>query len=201
MDLRQQRRRTGSPVQQQSLLPVMFLRPRGPDHRRWPVLDHPDLRYQAAEPVARRFHWDRSTQTRSGGIGTALSRATTRRSPHAPTSKTDYSSRPRQRGSMAVPRQLCWPTQRATRRRVPRRNWNWCPERGKPRLWRTSPGSDEVMIQVDIRPIIARYPMVGVFCTAAAERHVEVKLGAAARGGIATSAANLAGRTGGDRGD
>lgn len=63
---------------------------------------------------------------------------------------------------------------------------------GKPRLWRTRPGSDEVMIQVDIRPIVPDIRWWACFAPLAAERHIEVKLGAAARGGIATSAANPA---------
>ena len=48
------------------------------------------------------------------------------------------------------------------------------------------------MIQVDIRPIVPDIRWWACFAPLAAERHVEVKLGAAARGGIATSAANLA---------
>ena len=63
---------------------------------------------------------------------------------------------------------------------------------GKPRLWRTEPASGEVMIQVDLRPIVPDTRWWGCFAKLVAERHMTVELGAAARGGIATSAEDLA---------
>lgn len=63
---------------------------------------------------------------------------------------------------------------------------------GKPRLWRDDPDRDEVMIQVDIRPIVPDTRWWECFAKLVAERGMKVKLGAVARGGIATSAENLA---------
>lgn len=62
---------------------------------------------------------------------------------------------------------------------------------GKPRLWRNNPADDEVMIQVDIRPIVPDTRWWACFAKLVAERNMKVKLGAVARGGIATSAENI----------
>jgi hypothetical protein len=63
---------------------------------------------------------------------------------------------------------------------------------GKPRLWRDQPGSDDVMIQVDIRPIVPDTRWWSCFAQLVAERNIKVKLGPVARGAIATSADNPA---------
>lgn len=63
---------------------------------------------------------------------------------------------------------------------------------GKPRLWRDNPERDEVMIHVDIRPIVPDTRWWACFAQLVAERHLTVKLVAVARGGIATSAENIA---------
>jgi hypothetical protein len=63
---------------------------------------------------------------------------------------------------------------------------------GKPRLWRDNPERDDVMIQVDIRPIAPDRRWWACFAQLVAERHMKVELGAVARGGIATSAENIA---------
>ena len=63
---------------------------------------------------------------------------------------------------------------------------------GKPRLWREHPEDEQVMIQVDIRPIVPDTRWWSCFAELVAERHIQVKLGAVARGGIATRAADLA---------
>lgn len=62
---------------------------------------------------------------------------------------------------------------------------------GKPRLWRNDPEDDEVMIQVNIRPIVPDTRWWACFAKLVAERHMKIKLGAVARGGIATSAENI----------
>jgi len=63
---------------------------------------------------------------------------------------------------------------------------------GKPRLWRDHAERDEVMIQVDIRPIVPDTRWWTFFAKLVGDRHMKVQLGAVARGGIATSAENLA---------
>ena len=64
---------------------------------------------------------------------------------------------------------------------------------GKPRLWREHADRDAVMIQVDIRPIVPDTRWWACFAKLVAERHLTVRLGEVARGGIATSADNAAG--------
>ncbi len=63
---------------------------------------------------------------------------------------------------------------------------------GKPRLWRINPADEEVMIQVDIRPIVPDTRWWACFAKLVAERKLTAKLGEMARGGIATSAENTA---------
>ena len=63
---------------------------------------------------------------------------------------------------------------------------------GKPRLWREHADRAEVLIQVDIRPIVPDTRWWVCFAKLVAERHMTVDLGAVARGGIATSADNAA---------
>ena len=63
---------------------------------------------------------------------------------------------------------------------------------GKPRLWRVDPAVEEVMIQVDIRPIVPDTRWWACFAKLVAERKMIVKLGEVARGGIATSAESTA---------
>jgi hypothetical protein len=63
---------------------------------------------------------------------------------------------------------------------------------GNPRLWRDHPDRDDVMIQVDIRPIAPDPDWWACFAKLVAERDMYVQLGTVARGGIATSAENLA---------
>jgi len=63
---------------------------------------------------------------------------------------------------------------------------------GKPRLWRDHPDRVEVMIQVDITPIAPDTRWWTCFAQLVADRGVKVQLGTVARGGIATSAENLA---------
>ncbi len=58
-------------------------------------------------------------------------------------------------------------------------------------MWRKNPADDEVMIQVDIRPIVPDTRWWACFAKLVAERNMKVKLGAVARGGIATSAENI----------
>ncbi len=63
---------------------------------------------------------------------------------------------------------------------------------GKPRQWPEHADRDQVMIQLDIRPIVPDTRWWACFAKLVAERHMTVKLGEIARGGIATSAANSA---------
>lgn len=63
---------------------------------------------------------------------------------------------------------------------------------GKPRLWRDHPERDEVMIQVDIRPVVPDTRWWTHLMKAVADQKIKVQLGAVARGGIATSAENIA---------
>ena len=64
---------------------------------------------------------------------------------------------------------------------------------GKPRLWREHPDRDEVMIQVDICPIVPDTRWWSCFAHVVSERRFHAELGEVARGGIATTAANIAG--------
>lgn len=64
---------------------------------------------------------------------------------------------------------------------------------GKPRLWREHPDRDEVTIQVDIRPIAPDTRWWSCFAQVVAERQFQGELGEVARGGIATTADNIAG--------
>ena len=128
------------------------------------LLDHPDLRYQAARPVARalprqfRIEVRRPGQAESGprvSRNVRKDRRTRRRAKrtipqgHA---KGIYSEYP--------PAPLADTT--GDSKTAPRRNWNWCPEREARGCGGPARG-DRVMIPSRHPSGRARYPMVGVF--------------------------------------
>lgn len=76
--------------------------------------------------------------------------------------------------------------------RPPSSNLDLVQRTGKPRLWRDHADRDEVLIQVDIRPIAPDVRWWACFAKLVAEQHVQIQLGAVARGGIATRAENIA---------